>query len=149
MAAYFSLVNLDYAGLWHDEAPTAILGNTLLEQGSLRGWDGRNLVGADNGRALNSKLIEVLPPLAYGLNAIGIALFGFNEVGVRVMHALVGLLSLVFLYLLLREHLRQHPRLILFIFLFSAWLAQLLLYFRQSRYYAFMVFGVIAAFYLY
>ncbi len=149
VAAYLSLANLDYAGLWYDEGPAAVLGNTLLEQGSLRGWDGRNLVGADNGRTLNSDLIEVLPPLAYGLNAVGIALFGFNEVGARAMHALVGLLSLVFLYLLLREHLRQHPRLILFIFLFSAWSAQLLLYFRQSRYYAFMVFGVIAAFYLY
>jgi len=149
VAVYLSFANLDYVGLWHDEGPTAILGNTLLEQGSLSGWDGRNLVGADNGRALDSDLIEVLPPLAYGLNAIGIAVFGFDEVGVRVMHAFVGVLSLVFLYLLLREHLRKHPRLVIFIFLFSAWSAQLLLYFRQSRYYAFMVFGVIAAFYFY
>ena len=149
VAVYLSLVNLDYAGLWYDEGATAILGNTLLEQGSLRGWDGRNLVGADNGRGLNANLIDVLPPLASSLNAIGITLFGFNEVGARVMHALVGVLSLVFLYLLLREHLQKHPRLIFFIFLFAAWSAQLLLYFRQSRYYAFMVFGVIAAFYLY
>ena len=149
VAVYLSLVNLDYVGLWYDEGATAILGNTLLEQGSLRGWDGRNLVGADDGRGLNANLIDVLPPLAYSLNAIGIALFGFNEVGARVMHALVGVFSLVFLYLLLREHLQKYPRLIFFIFLFAAWSAQLLLYFRQSRYYAFMVFGVIAAFYLY
>ena len=149
VAAYLSLVNLDYAGLWYDEGATAILGNALLEQGFPSGWDGRNLIGADNGRALNSDLVEVLPPLAYGLNAIGITVFGFNEVGARVMHALAGLLSLAFLYLLLREHLRKHPRLIFFIFLFSAWSAQLLLYFRQSRYYAFMVLGVIAAFYFY
>ena len=51
--------------------------------------------------------------------------------------------------LLLREHLQKHPRLIFFMFLFAAWSAQLLLYFRQSRYYAFMVLGVIAAFYVY
>ena len=149
VAVYLSFVNLDYAGLWYDEAPTAVLGNTLLEQGSLRGWDGRNFLGSDNGRTLNADLIDVLPPLAYLLNAVGIAIFGFNEIGARVMHALVGVLSLVFFYLLLRQHLRRHPRLIFFIFLFAAASAQLLLYFRQSRYYAFMVFGVVAAFYLY
>ncbi len=148
-AGYLTLVNLDYAGLWYDEAPTAILGNTLLEHGTLSGWDGRNLIGADNGRELNRNLINTWPPLPPALNAIGIRIFGFNEVGVRIMHALVGLLSLVLLYLLLLEHLRKHPRLVFFVFLFSAMSAQLLLYFRQSRYYAFMVFGVIGAFYFY
>ena len=149
VAVYLSFVNLDYVALWHDEAPTAILGNTLLEQGIPHGWDGRNLVGGDNGRTLNANLIDTLPPLAYVLNAVGIGLFGFNEIGARVMHAFVGVLSLGFLYLLLREHLQKHPRLIFFMFLFAAWSAQLLLYFRQSRYYAFMVLGVVAAFYVY
>ena len=149
VASYLSLVNLDYVALWHDEAPTAILGNSILERGIPSGWDGRNLVGGVNGRTLNSDLIDTLPPLAYVLNAFGIALFGFNEVGARVMHALVGVLSLGFFYLLLREHLQKYPRLVFFIFVFAAWSAQLLLYFRQSRYYAFMVFGVVATFYLY
>lgn len=148
-AAYLSFANLDYAGLWYDEARTATQGKVLLEQGHLRGFDGRNMMGADNGRELNADLIDVWPPLAYALNAVGIALFGFNEIGARVMHALVGVASLVFFYFLLREHLRRYPRLIFFIFLFAAWSAQLLLYFRSSRYYAFMVLGVIAAFYLY
>ena len=149
VAVYLSFVNLDHVALWHDEAPTAILGKALLEQGIPHGWDGRNLVGGDNGRTLNANLIDTLPPLAYVLNAVGIGLFGFNEIGARVMHAFVGVLSLGFLYLLLREHLQKHPRLIFFMFLFAAWSAQLLLYFRQSRYYAFMVLGVIAAFYVY
>ena len=149
VAAYLSFVNLDYVALWHDEAPTAILGNTLLERGIPSGWDGRNLVGGVNGRTLNADLIDTLPPLAYVLDAFGIALFGFNEVGARIMHALAGVLSLGFLYLLLREHLQKYPRLVFFMFVFAAWSAQLLLYFRQSRYYAFMVLGVVAAFYLY
>ena len=46
VAVYLSFVNLDYVALWHDEAPTAILGNTLLEQGKPHGWDGR-MVGTD------------------------------------------------------------------------------------------------------
>ena len=43
----------------------------------------------------------------------------------------------------------QQPRLILFCLLFAACSPQLLLYFRQSRYYAFMAGALIAAFYLY
>ena len=65
------------------------------------------------------------------------------------MSALVGVASLALLYGLLRQHLTSRPRLLFFAFLFAAWSPQLLLFFRQSRYYAFMVFAVIAAFYLY
>ena len=45
VAAYLSLVNLDYAALWHDEAPAALIGRNLLQRGDISGWDGRNLVG--------------------------------------------------------------------------------------------------------
>ena len=149
VAAYLCLVNLDYAALWHDEAPAALLGRNLLQRGDISGWDGRNLVGGTNGRTLNQDLRDVLPPLTYLFNAVGMAVFGVNETGARIMPALVGLLSLVLLYLLLRQHLAEHPRLILLSLLLAAGSPQLLLYFRQSRYYAFMAFAVIAAFYLY
>ena len=149
VAAYLCLVNLDYAALWHDEAPTALIGRNLLQRGDISGWDGRNLVGGTNGRTLNEDLRDVLPPLMYVLNAAGMAVFGVNETGARIMPALIGILSLGLLYLLLRQHLADHPRLIFFSLLLAAWSPQLLLYFRQSRYYAFMACGVIAAFYLY
>ena len=149
VAAYLCLVNLDYAALWHDEAPAALIANNLLQQGDITGWDGRNLVGGTNGRTLNEEFRDVLPPLTYALNAAGISVFGFNEIGVRIVPALIGILTLALLFLLLRQHLEGHPRLIFFIFLFAAWSPQLLLYFRQSRYYAFMAFALVAAFYLY
>ncbi len=149
VAAYLCLVNLDYAALWHDEAPAALIGRNLLQRGDITGWDGRNLVGGTNGRTLNEDLRDVLPPLTYVFNAAGMTVFGVNETGARIVPALIGILSLGLLYLLLRQHLARHPRLILFILLFAAWSPQLLLYFRQSRYYAFMACGVIAAFYLY
>ena len=149
VAAYLCLVNLDYAALWHDEAPAALIGRNLLQRGDITGWDGRNLVGGTNGRTLNEDLRDVLPPLTYVFNAAGMTVFGVNETGARIVPALIGILSLGLLYLLLRQHLASHPRLILFILLFAAWSPQLLLYFRQSRYYAFMACGVIAAFYLY
>ena len=149
VAAYLCLVNLDYAALWHDEAPTALIGRNLLQQGDITGWDGRNLVGGTNGRTLNDDLRDVLPPLMYAVNAASFALFGVSETSARIVPALFGVLALVLLYLLLRQHLRHHPRLILLCMLFAAWSPQLLLYFRQSRYYAFTALALIAAFSLY
>ena len=149
VAAYLCVVNLDYAALWHDEAPTALIGRNLLERGDITGWDGRNLTGGTNGRTLNDDLRDVLPPLMYVANAASFALFGVSETAARIMPALFGIMSLALLYLLLRQHLRHHPRLIFFCLLFAAWSPQLLLYFRQSRYYAFMALALIAAFYLY
>ena len=149
VAVYLCLVNLDYAALWHDEAPAAMIGYNLLQQGDITGWDGRNLVGGTNGRTLNEDFRDVLPPLMYAFNAVGFAAFGFNETGARIMPALIGLLSLGLFFLLVRQQLAGHPRLIFFIFLFAAWSPQLLLFFRQSRYYAFMAFALIAGFYLY
>ena len=148
-AAYLCLINLGYAALWHDEAPTALIGRNLLEQGDITGWDGRNLVGGTNGRTLNDDLRDVLPPLMYVANAGSFALFGVSETSARIMPALFGIASLVLLYLLLRQHLSDRPRLVFFCLLLAAWSPQLLLYFRQSRYFAFMALALIAAFYLY
>ncbi len=149
IATYLCLVNLDYAALWHDEAPAAFFGKTLLQQGDIVGWDGRNLVGGTNGRMLNEDLREVWPPLMYVLNAAGFAVFGVNEIGARVVHAVIGIVALGVFYLLLRQHLPKHPRLMFFIFIFAAGSAQLLLYFRQSRYFSVMVLTLIILFYLY
>jgi hypothetical protein len=140
---------LDYAALWHDEAPPAFMGKTLLQQGDILGWDGRNLVGGTNGRTLNDDLRDPWPPLMYVLNAAGFAVFGVNEIGARVVHAVIGVVALGVFYLLLRQYLSNYPRLIFFIFLFAAWSAQLLLYFRQSRYFSVMVLALILIFYLY
>ena len=149
VAAYLSLVNLDYATLWHDEAPPAFMGKNLLQQGDILGWDGRNLVGGTNGRTLTDELRDPWPPLMYVLNAVGFAVFGINEIGARIVHAVIGVVALGMFYLLLRQHLSNYPRLMFFIFAFVAWSAQLLLYFRQSRYFSVMVLALILIFYLY
>ena len=146
IAAYLCLVNLDYAALWHDEGPAAVRGKILLQRGDISGWDGRNLVDR---AMLNEDLHGVWPPLMYALNAVGFALFGIDETGARIVHAIIGIASLGVFYLLLRLHLPSHPRLAFFIFTFAAWSAQLLLYFRSSRYFSVMVFALLLLFYLY
>lgn len=149
VAAYLCLVNLNYAALWQDEAPVTFLGKNLLEQGDIVGWDGRNLVGGPNGHALNEELRDVAPPLQYILTAAGFAVFGLNETGARIIHAVAGILALGMFYLVLRQRLSASPRLMFFMFLFAAWSAQLLLYFRQARYYSVTVLGMMAGMYLY
>ena len=149
VAAYLCLVNLDYTGFWHDEAPVASIGRNLLEQGSIVGWDGRNLIAGPNANELNEDLYNVFPPFQYVATALGFTIFGFNETGARVVHALAGLLALGFFWFILRQHLPDCPRLRLFAFLFAAWSAQLLLYFRQARYYAVAALCLTAGFYLY
>ena len=134
VSAYGSLVNLGYVSLWSDEILVSFPARNLLQQGDILGWDGRNLVAGPNGVHLNEDLRDVGPPIQYLLTAAGFAIFGVNEVGARILHALAGLLALGFFYLILRQHLPDHPRLRLFIFVFSAWSAQLLLYFRHARY---------------
>ena len=149
VAAYLCLVNLNYAALWHDEAVVAFVGKNLLEQGDIVGWNGRNLVGGPNGHALNEELRDVAPPLQYVLTTAGFAVFGLNETGARIIHALAGILALGMFYLVLRQHLSDSPRLMFFMFLFAAWSAQLLLYFRQARYYSVTVLTMMAGLYFY
>lgn len=149
VAAYLCLVNLNYVALWHDEAVVAFLGKNLLEQGDIVGWDGRNLVGGPNGHALNEELRDVAPPLQYILTAAGFAVLGLNETGARIIHALAGILALGVFYLILRRHLSNSPRLTFFVFLFAAWSAQILLHFRQARYYSVTVLCMMAGLYLY
>ena len=149
VSAYLCLGNLDYVTLWHDETVVSFISKNLLEQGDILGWDGRNLVGGPNGRSLNEDLRDVAPPVQYLLTAAGFIVFGFTETGARFPHALAGVLALGFFYLILRQQLSNNPRLIFFIFLFAAWSAQLLLYFRQARYYGAVVLCMMVGFYLY
>ena len=148
IAAYLCLANLDYVSLWHDEGVAAVVGKNLLEQGDITSWDDRNLFYA-LGKALNKDLRYMDAPVQMALSAAGYALFGVNEVGARALHALAGALALAFFYLTLRQQLPNHPRLVFFIFLFAAWSAQLLLFFRSARYYAVTVLCLTAGVYLY
>lgn len=149
LAAYLCLVNLEYATLWHDEAPAAFFGRMLLQSGDIIGWDGRNLVGGTDGNTLTADLRDTLPPITYLINALGIWLFGDTIFAVRVLHAVIGVAALAVFYLLLRQQFPAHPRLVFFIFTFVGLSAQMLLYFRTSRYYALMILCTLLIFYFY
>ena len=149
VAVYLCLINLDYVAFWHDEGNTVGYAKNLLLFGDITGWDGRNIIGGYHLNELNKDLRSTWPPLSYVFSALGMALFGINEVGARIVHALIGVIALAVFYLLLQRQLPNAPRLVFLIFLFVALSTQLLLFFRQARYYAFMILALILLVYFY
>ena len=151
LAAYLILVNLGYVTLWHDEAPLAVTGRNILLTGGYNGWDGRNLfLTADDALSVNSALqLVAYPPWQALPSALGIALFGSNELGVRFFHSVLGLLALVIFWLLLRLDFRPQPRLRVLAFALFALSAQVLLFLRLGRYVADAIFFALLLFYAY
>ena len=132
---YLTLFNLDRINYWHDEAVTSFYGKNLLNTGTLTGFDGRHALGGENMRALNEELIHVEPPMMSVVTAIGMGIFGEDLFGARFLHALLGFLGVVFIFLYLRLFLRRQTFLLLITVTFIAFSVDLLMYFRQVRYY--------------
>ena len=152
LSAYLMLVNLDYVALWHDEGHTAIAAQSLVEHGTLSGWDGRNLYFGNDGEfpAIDDNLdIVGFPPLDAVPSALGIVLFGNNEFGLRVFHALLGALCLPLLWLLLGFDFAGNRRLRVLAFVFFALSPIVILYVRQARYFADAMFFSLLVFYCY
>ena len=150
IVAYLVLFNLGYAPLWYDEAPLAVGGKNLLLTGSYSGWDGRNVFMTLNGASVNSNLKLVsYPPWQAIPSALGIAIFGANETGVRFFHALLGLFSILLFWQLLRLDFPTHRRLRLLTFTLFALSAQTILFMRLGRYAADAIFFALLMFYAY
>ncbi len=121
---------------WDDEANTAIFAQNLLETGQLSAWNGTNLIGYRDGAELDENLVNIfMPPLQYWLAAVGISLFGGDELGLRVLFVLTGLLCMIALALFARGILGDR-----FPWYLPLWLTALapafLLYIRNCRYYS-------------
>ena len=121
---------------WDDEANTAIFAQNLLDTGQLSAWNGTNLIGYRDGAELDENLVNVfMPPLQYWLAAVGITFFGGDELGLRVLFVLSGLLCMIALALFARGMLGDR-----FPWYLPLWLTALapafLLYIRNCRYYS-------------
>ena len=121
---------------WDDEANTAIFAQNLLETGQLSAWNGTNLIGYRDGAELDENLVNIfMPPLQYWLAAVGITFFGADELGIRALFVLAGLLCMIALALFARGMLGDR-----FPWYLPLWLTALapafLLYIRNCRYYS-------------
>ena len=135
-AAYLALNNLDYVGFWDDEAASAILSRNFLEFGEPRAWDGRNLWGFRDGRALDDDFVVRYPRMIFYLGAASLWLFGDHDWSGRLGTALVGLASLFFLFSILRMEFPNRPRVRLVALALFALTPTYLLHIRQFQYYS-------------
>ncbi len=132
--------------LWSDEAGTAVLARSILQNGVPHGWDGTNILSNEiNGESLNGNLINNVSsyPQLY-LAALSIKAFGSSNFSVRLPFVIFSILSVVAVYFLAIK-LFGKPRLaFLSVFILSL-NVPFILFSYQARYYSVLNFGAILA----
>ena len=104
LMAYLSLVNLDYAPFWDDEAIAPTMARNLLSSGSPTADDGRNVLSYQDGKDIRPDLTYRYPTAGIYLQAAMFGLFGVGEVQARTLMALLSLAAmLLFADVLRRE----------------------------------------------
>ena len=150
ICSYLSLVNLDSAAFWYDEGNLAMTAHNIVKTGGFNGWDGRNLFAGQEGKALDPNLnIIAYPPWRALPSVLGIYIFGFNEYGVRFFHIILGLLSVVIFWLIVKQEYPNNRRLWLIALACYALSTQVILFFRVGRYCADAMFFSLLMFYAY
>ena len=140
MGIFLYCTNLGNIYLWQDEAQTALISQTILQDGVPRGYDGRNFfsqeLGAEYGENYIFKWHTWLP---FYIVAAFFKIFGKNTFTARLPFALFGLGSVFFLYYLTKSIFRNNR---------EAYMAALVLLMsipfiilsRQCRYYSMAAF---------
>ncbi len=139
VACVLALIGLANHPFWDDEAVTALFARALRATGHLLAFDGTNVIGYREGVDLDEHLRNTyIPPVQYGVAALGQTLFGDTTSGSRLLFVVAGLAALWVLFLWSHWHLAGRV---------PAWLPMLLvalapvylLYIRQCRYYSLTV----------
>ncbi|MEO5357205.1 MAG: glycosyltransferase family 39 protein [Nitrospirae bacterium YQR-1] len=151
IGAFFFIYRLDSRILWEDESATANLAVNILKYGIPLGDDGKNRLIFNVSNDLNEDSIWVLSPwLSEYLTAGSFAIFGKSEFAARLPFAVLGFLSVIFLFYVVWDIFKDR-QLALLSLLLSVTSEVLILHSRQCRYYAVSVFMqvlFIFAFYL-
>ena len=148
VAAPLLLWNLGAYALWDDEANTGIFAANVWKTGDTNAFDGTNIIAFRGGLELAGIKNRAYPPLQYFYAAPFLGLLGRNALAARLPFALAGLVGF---FLWGWWLLRDAPN-----WLFTALMAvftlgnvSLVLYLRQSRYYALAFTLALAFVYLY
>lgn len=142
------LYNLDHYYLWGDEGETAFLGKNTLKFGLPYAFDGRNLYEFRNGFADNRDFLLPLSPwLQYYVVAFSFALFGFTTFAARALFSFFATFIPLVQYLFVRQYF-HNQRLAFFNALVMMTSTSYLLFCRQSRYFAIIMFlGTLVAYF--
>ncbi|MGR3984215.1 MAG: glycosyltransferase family 39 protein [Gammaproteobacteria bacterium] len=110
MFAYLSLVNLDWALFWDDEATSAFLARNWVNLGAPLVDDGRNVFTFRGGGVdIAEDGTFRYPQMLIALHALSFLLFGFGEVQVRILSALFSLAGMALFALVLRHEFPRRP----------------------------------------
>lgn len=134
--------NLGETYLWTDEADTAAIGRNTLKFGYPLMHDGRNLI-MYYPPVFNKDHVEiVLPWLQYYLTAASFGLFGVDTFSARLPFAMLGLASLILFPFVVRRLTEDRWTQLTAPLLLTV-TVPFLLYFRQCRYYALIIFATL------
>ena len=147
-SGYLLFKNLDDTPLWCDEAETALVARNFLKTGHCTAWDGRNLGTTRNGHLLDANLNFRNPPLSFYVTAASFRLFGESPFAARLPFAVIGLLTVLLLYGLIRLECPGSPAFALFSAAMLGSCAEYILYARNCRYYALAVFLALLVFFV-
>jgi len=127
----------DYS-LWDDEAMTALPALAITQTGDTSAMVGKNLIAYQNGKHLRNMKDRLAPPFAPYVAAVLLGFFPNSAFAARLPFALAGLASFILLIIWIRM---EGASLRVSLLVSAGWLCNvsLLLYCRQSRYYAFVV----------
>ena len=142
--AYLGLAGLGFNAFWDDEAQVAFFAKNLVKNGTLSGWDGRNLFAQNNGGILDQYMRSINSQLDYLVCAASFRLFGFGTFAGRFPFVLIGLAYLAVFWLLLREEFGPGSRLPLYALALTGLSYSFFLNARQCRYYSLILLFTVA-----
>lgn len=101
IAGVLVFTNLQRDYLWSDEGDTAVLAKSILKYGVPTAWDGVTFTDSDFGTRVTEDFVMVGSPwLQYYVTAASFALFGESALAARLPFALLGLATIVLVYVL-------------------------------------------------
>lgn len=149
LCGYLLLQGLGNNYFWDDESYTAMFSRNLLNSGGLNAWDGRNLIAYENGQELNDQLVNIfIPRLQCYITAISFYLFGVSTLSARLPFVIIGFLS-VFVFINVLKELKMNGNFIILSTITFTFTPSFLLYSRQCRYYALVIFLSLCVYYFY
>jgi len=135
--------------LWGDEGETALYGKEILKHGLPYGFDGRNLFEFRNGYSLNRDFLPTISPwLQFYIAAMSMKIFGCSSFGARALFILLSLVALITQFLFV-SHYFKNQRLAYISLALLVTSVSFILFSRQSRYYALVMFLTPTLCYLY
>jgi 4-amino-4-deoxy-L-arabinose transferase-like glycosyltransferase len=136
LAGFLIFANLGDHLLWQDEAETAVLSESLLENGKPIALYRDNLVFQSSVTFDETFVWRFHPWGQFYVTALSFALLGTGTFAARFPFALLGFLSLLLSYSLYRKRLGFSPNAALLTSLILALSVPFLLHVRQCRYYS-------------